>query len=291
MVKNRKNYLKNMKGRMALIITGLSTGILMMSGCNKDTSGTVDDKSEVILSEIPSEEVSEIQSEEVSEEVSEVIAEEDPYQHIPEELLDENGIYHPAEVTADMLRERFADVDKYVESHGFNENAKDNIKASIMRANYSYMSDDTFKEVIEEYSIDITNEHNYNYYDEDDFPVEKMTFDPYLQYEARAFYDVHYEIAEAQKNNDTTGFYDAKRKLNYMMKNGDNLPIVPVYGGKSNLYDKTDFICPVAIFELSYGINKLNYSYMPEETPQENIQYGSLLGKIANELDAKVLAK
>ena len=266
---------------MALIITGLSTGILMMSGCNKDTSGSVDDKSEVVLSEIPSEEVSEIQSEEVTEEVSEVIAEEDPYQHIPEELLDENGKYHPAEVTADMLRERFADVDKYVESHGFKEMAKNNIKASIMRANYSYISDDTFKEIVSEYNVDITAMGNYNYYDEDDFPVQKMVFDPYLQYKAELFYDVHYRIYEAQKNNDTTAYYDAKRELDVLMKDLNN----------SKFYDKTDFYCPVAIFELSYEINKANYDYMPEDTPKENLQYDSLFGAIANELDAKVLTK
>ena len=270
---------------MALIITGLSTGILMMSGCNKDTSGTVDDKSEVILSEIPSEEVSEVQSEEVSEEISEEVVEEDPYQHIPEELLDENGKYHPAEVTADMLRERFADVDKYIESHGFTEAGKNIIKASIMRANYSFMSDETFAEIINEYGIDITDMGYYNCYDSDDYPVENMVFDPYLQYYAKAFYDVHYKISEAKKNDDTTAFYDSKRELNNLMKNGENLPIVPVYGGESNLYDKTDFVCPVAVFELSYGVNSSNYLDMPEDTPEDLLSYGSLFGNIKRSTD------
>lgn len=284
MIKDLKVNLNKIKGKLVLVTAGIGAGVLVMSGCSKENVISTEKPSDVIVSEVP--------SEVVSEEVSEEVVEENPYQHIPEDLLDENGIYHPEEVTADMLRDRFADVDEYIESHGFAEIGKNNIKASIMRANYSFMSDETFTEIINEYGIDITEMGNYNYYDEDDYPVEKMTFDPYLQYEAKVFYDVHYRISEAQKNNDTTAFYDAKRELNNLMKNGDNLPIVPPYGDKTNLYDKTDFFCPVAVFELTYGINKDNYlNYMSEDTPKEILDYNSLFGGIKSNVDAKTLVK
>gem|GEM_PF-6558038 len=259
MVKNRKNYLKNMKGRMALIITGLSTGILMMSGCNKDTSGTVDDKSEVILSEIPSEEVSEIQSEEVSEEVSEVIAEEDPYQHIPEDLLDENGKYHPAEVTADMLRERFADVDKFVADNGYIEDYASQVKASIMRANYSFMSDDTFIELVNEYQIPINNFDLKMYYDgEPEYAPENYYFDPYLQYTARTIYDLHYKVVDEYYNGDMDLSDKYNDELNKIIYGKDILPINIIYN--SNLYEKTDFKNSTAIYEMM-DLNGLSTCY------------------------------
>ena len=248
MVKNRKYCLKNIKGRMALIMAGLSTGILMMSGCNKDTSGSVDDKSEVVLSEVPSEEVSEIQSEEVSEEVSEVIAEENPYQHIPEDLLDENGKYHPAEVTADMLRERFADVDKFVADNGYIEDYASQVKASIMRANYSFMSDDTFIELVNEYQIPINNFDLKMYYDgEPEYAPENYYFDPYLQYTARTIYDLCYKYVNEFDNGDkdlADEYYNERTKA--IKTNG----ILPINMNGSNIYEKTDFRNSTATYEM-----------------------------------------
>ena len=255
MVKNRKYCLKNMKGRMALIITGLSTGILMMSGCNKDTSGSVDDKSEVVLSEVPSEEVSEIQSEEVSEEVSEVIAEENPYQHIPEDLLDENGKYHPEEVTADMLRERFADLDEFVNEHGYPSEYGDHVKASIMRANYSFMSEETFIEIVNEYQIPIDYfDTKMYYYKHEDYPAENYYFDPYLQYTARTIYDLHFKACNEQVNGDKDLADEYYNELSKTVKDKNAIP-VNIYN--SNIYEKTNFMNSTAVYEM-FDLNGLS---------------------------------
>ena len=248
MVKDLKCYLKNIKGRVVLVTAGLSTGILMMSGCNVDAIESVDDKSEVILSEMPSEEVSEVQSEEVSEEISEEVVEEDPYQHIPEELLDENGKYHPAEVTADMLRERFADVDKFVEEHGYPSDYGDSVKASIMRANYSFMSDDTFIELVNEYQLPIDDfELIMFYYKHEDYAPENYYFDPYLQYTARIIYDLCYKYKDEfnNGNKDLADEYYNERTNAIKVKG-----TLPINMDGSNLYEKTDLRCSTATYEM-----------------------------------------
>ena len=119
----------------------------MFSAC-KNT--TIEVQSNSISEEKISEVVTASENTETSEEDVVEVAEESPYKHIPEELLDENGIYHPEEVTADMLRERFADVDRFLSERGYLEDFGKEIKSFIMRANYSYITDATFQEIMKE---------------------------------------------------------------------------------------------------------------------------------------------
>lgn len=131
------------------------------------------------------EEVEEPEVVEEPEEVSE-------YAQVPEELLDENGVYIPVDVTADMLRERFTEIDKMVSDNNWSDEFKSLYEAEIIQANYPFISDEDFNLIVDEYNINLAQTPELFYYDEYDKP-EDFFFDPYLQYESRAIYDLAYE--------------------------------------------------------------------------------------------------
>ena len=244
MINDLKVYLKTLRGKFTLAVAGISTGAIVvcgMSGCNKEQVDSVDDPSEIAVVE-PSEEI----SEEISGEVSEVV-EENPYKHIPEELLDENGIYHPEEVTADMLRERFADVDEYIAEFNLTQEDKDLVLSSIMRANYSFMSDETFKTIVDEYNIDVVDIAHVMLYDGMDYPAEKYYFDPYLQYEAKEIYELFFDLHGAKRNKDEAL---EKKYLDELYSSFENHDSYPINLDETNLYEKTNFDGSTAIYEL-----------------------------------------
>lgn len=243
-------------------------GLLLVFSACKNT--TIEVQSNAISEERISEVVTASENTETSEEDVVEVAEESPYKHIPEELLDENGIYHPEEVTADMLRERFADVDRFLSERGYVEDFGKEIKSFIMRANYSYITDATFQEIMKENNLEIIPgdfrnnlfefELDYEHLGDDmvtvvetgtyepDYPIENYFFDPYIQYTARVIYDLEYKKWHAWQDGESDKYdeYDFQGKQLFAEKSED----LPIHMDGSNLYDKTDFWIPIAMAEL-----------------------------------------
>ena len=115
--------------------------------------------------------------------------------------VDENGKYIPVDVTADMLRERFAKIEKDVEPFGYGESYVQEIESTIMKSNYPFISDEDFKTIIDEYNIDLEKKNYIAYYNESDVAPEDFFFDPYLQYENRVLYDIEFERNQLWLNN------------------------------------------------------------------------------------------
>ena len=162
------------------------------------------------------EEVEEPEVVEEPEEVSE-------YAQVPEELLDENGVYIPVDVTADMLRERLDDLEA---KYSITDEYIARIKATTMKVNYPFISDEDFATIVKEYDVDLSKNYSATYKDYDVDP-ELFYFDPYLQYEARVFYDLNYEREVIWQNiNDNNGLNDqddmnlVEEKINSLMSDG-----------------------------------------------------------------------
>ena len=155
------------------------------------------------VSDKPGDVVEPVEPEEVKEEI-------DRYAQVPEEELDENGKYIPVDVTADMLRERLDDLET---KYSITDEYIARIKSTTVKANYPFISDEDFETIVKEYDIDLSKNYSASYRDYDVEP-ELFYFDPYLQYEARLFYDLNYE---RQMQEDTTII---DKKINALMNDG-----------------------------------------------------------------------
>ena len=213
-MKKNKLIVKIMKtdiGRFFLTSgAGIATGLtLMLSaiGCNPEdipVQITIEDQNPVNNPDEeevtkPGEDVSDKPGE--TDKPEEVKEEIDRYAQVPEEELDENGKYIPVDVTADMLRERFAKIEKDVEPFGYGESYVQEIESTIMKSNYPFISDEDFKTIVDEYDIDLKTKNYCAYYNESDVAPEDFFFDPYLQYENRTLYDIKYERNQLWLNN------------------------------------------------------------------------------------------
>lgn len=147
----------------------------------------------------------------------------DRYAQVPKDELDENGKYIPVDVTADMLRERLDEIENDYEGH---EEYVDGVESTILKCNYPFISETDFETIVKEYDINLGL--NYiPYYEDYDVEPEKFYFDPYLQYEARIFYDLNYEREVIWQNiNDNNGLNNqddmdlVEEKINCLMLDG-----------------------------------------------------------------------
>lgn len=151
MTSNLKVYFKSLKGKFILTFAGISTGAVVMSGCNGEIVVTTENPSEVITSEVPSEieEISEEPSEveEISEEPSEIVEEKVEMPELP--IRDENGeIYVPDEIT---LEEVYAKIDELEENNDLSELDRDKIISTMLYINAPYLSEETFRTVKGDY--------------------------------------------------------------------------------------------------------------------------------------------
>lgn len=253
--------LKELKGKMSLVLAGIATGTLVLSGCE---GVVIEPQSSEVVSEITSEEVVETSEvDPIDEKYPDPFELDETYSKIPEELLDENGLYHPAEITEDELREKIETItDKY--SYTDEDKKRRRIMSKhfgdqLMRANISYISDDTIKKISKSY--DITPDYNdprmtYSRYD----IVADMFFDPYLQYTATKIYNLCYKRKMADEAHDIKAFNKYDQELceclcgdttgtTYEISKSDK---VPVYLDGSNLYDKYDFKYSLATYSIIY---------------------------------------
>ena len=109
MIKDVKVYFKSLKGRMVLTVAGISTGAMVLSGCSgcsTEKIDSVDDPSEVILSEVPSE----IEIIETSEPL------EDEKNTIEMPMKDENGELYVPEITEEQLVAKIEEISNIAKS-------------------------------------------------------------------------------------------------------------------------------------------------------------------------------
>ncbi len=251
---------------------GTVLALLLAFGCTKPAQPATepDAASEPVIIEPAPEPMEPVvdEPEEVVEEPeeSEPIEKEEisEFAQVPEDKLDENGKYIPVDVTADMLRERFDEIEEYVDTLNLSDDKKElystMIESTLLKANYPFVSDEDFMTVVKEEDI-VLCENNYcAYYDELDVSPESLFFDPYLQYENRLFYDLRYNKHELWINNNRV--VDDKIQSEYDYYNGvfDSLSnkgkyedendtiLVPFDYNNSNVtlesrYDKDPNIC------------------------------------------------
>lgn len=167
MIDDLKLYIKSLKGKIALSIAAISSGAIVMSslsGCSADELDSVDDPSDVMMSEEPSEVV------ETSEDISEESFEIAKMPELP--IKDEDGkIYTPDEIT---LEEVYAKIDEMVENSNFeNDWKRDQAIATMLILNSQYMSKETFMTVKKDYLGNIQ--------DMDLFSIYNYYFDPYVE--------------------------------------------------------------------------------------------------------------
>ena len=151
------------------------------------------------------EEVEEPEVVEEPEEVSE-------YAQVPEELLDENGVYIPVDVTADMLRERFTKIDNYVTENGYQDAYTTVVETEILQANYAFITEEDFNTIVKEYNIELNKMPEQFYYVDYEIAPEEYFFDPYLQYEAKTIYDLAYERQQVWINDGSVATADYHNK-------------------------------------------------------------------------------
>lgn len=290
MTNNLKVYFKSLKGKFILTFAGISTGAVVMSGCNGEIVATTENPSEVITSEVPSE------IEEISEEPSEIdpIDEKYPdpfeldetYSKIPEELLDENGLYHPAEITEEQLRGRIEEIGDRYDASDRRIMMKE-YGEQIIKANLSYISDDIVKKIMKEYDISSNwnGANKMSHYPKFDIPNE-MFFDPYLQYTSTKIYNLSYKRYQAENDGDKKAYDKFDKELfecvcgdtagtTYKISKSDK---VPIYLDGSNLYDKFDFKYPFATYSIIYD----NYV-----TKQDMVEYEKKVDEIIDSIKKK----
>ena len=175
---------------------------------------TVVEEPEPEVSETAVNEPEEIEEPEIVEEAEEV----SEFAQVPEELMDENGVYIPVDVTADMLRERFDEIDNYVTENGYQDAYTTVVETEILQANYAFISDEDFSTIINEYDINLDKTPEQFYYDDYEIAPEDYFFDPYLRYEAEAIYDLARERQQVWIDGGKVESAEVNSKMN-LLKN------------------------------------------------------------------------
>ena len=219
------------------------------------------------VSDKPGDVVEPVEPEEVKEEI-------DRYAQVPEEELDENGKYIPVDVTADMLRERFDEIEEYVDTLNLSYDKKElystMIESTLLKANYPFVSDEDFMTIVKEEDI-VLDENNYHaYYLDIDVAPESLFFDPYLQYESRMYYDLNYNQYYLWLNNNQTVDDKIQSEYDYYndvldslvdkgkYEDDDEIILVPFDYNNSNVvlgskYDKDPNICLCYMQMMQHG--------------------------------------
>ncbi|MBR6384228.1 MAG: hypothetical protein IKS56_09645 [Lachnospiraceae bacterium] len=184
-----------------ICLLSIFIGILFIFGCTSTQENVIELTSETEEVVIETEPIN--SSEETEEELIIEKEEISEYAQVPAELVDENGVYHPADVTADMLRERFEEINRYFEEQSFTDRNVQEVYGMIIRANYSFIPEEDFRIIMEEYDPDIFSKYRngtivYNREDSKEIDqklLQLVYFDPYLNYQAQRLYE-EYEILE-----------------------------------------------------------------------------------------------
>ena len=251
---------------------GTVLALLLAFGCTKPAQPATepDAASEPVITEPAPEPMEPVvdEPEEVVEEPeeSEPIEKEEisEFAQVPEDKLDENGVYYPVDVTADMLRERFAEIEEFVNTLDSSDDKKElystMIESTLLKANYPFISDEDYMTVVKEKNI-VLDENNYQaYYKDIDVSPESLFFDPYLQYENRMYYDLNYNQYNLWLNNNQTVDDKIQSEYDYYNDGRDSLVdkgkyeeddetiLVPFDYNNSNVvlgskYDKDPNIC------------------------------------------------